>query len=121
TTQLRLLGETNERLRSETGHLVTALRAPAVRGRWGEMQLRRAVEMAGMLEHCDFIEQPAGGVDTSLRPDLVVRLPGGRNVVVDAKTPLQGLLDALDAADDEARLARLQDFARHVRAHIAKL
>jgi DNA recombination protein RmuC len=121
TTHLRLLGETNERLRSETGQLVTALRAPAVRGRWGEMQLRRAVEMAGMLDHCDFVEQPVGEGDTVLRPDLVVRLPGGRNVVVDAKTPLQALLDALDAADDDARSARLQDFARHVRSHIAKL
>jgi DNA recombination protein RmuC len=121
TTHLRLLTETNERLRSETGQLVTALRAPAVRGRWGEMQLRRAVEVAGMLEHCDFIEQPAGGSDTPLRPDLIVRLPGGRNVVVDAKTPLQALLDALDAADDDERSARLQDFARHVRAHVSKL
>jgi DNA recombination protein RmuC len=85
------------------------------------MQLRRAVEMAGMLEHCDFVEQPAGGTDAPLRPDLIVKLPGGRNVVVDAKTPLQGLLDALDAADDDQRSARLQDFGRHVRAHVSKL
>lgn len=121
TTQLRTLAETSERLRSETGSLVTALRAPAVRGRWGEMQLRRAVETAGMLAHCDFFEQVSVGGDASLRPDLVVKLPGGRNLVVDAKVPLQALLDALDEDDDAGRAAKLQDFVRHVRAHVTKL
>jgi DNA recombination protein RmuC len=122
SSQLRALAETNERLRSETGNLVTALRAPDVRGRWGEMQLRRAVETAGMLAHCDFVEQvTAFGEEGRLRPDLVVKLPGGRNVVVDAKAPLQPLLDALAAKDDETRAALLSDFGRHVREHVAKL
>src|SRR5918911_5135000 len=120
TAQLRLLGETSERLRSETGSLVTALRSPSVRGRWGEMQLRRAVEVAGMLEYCDFVEQTSSS-DGSLRPDLVVKLPGGRNLVVDAKVPLQALLDAHDAADEAAQAAAMRDFVRHVRAHVAKL
>jgi DNA recombination protein RmuC len=123
TEQLRSLTEINDRLRSETGSLVTALRAPAVRGRWGEMQLRRTVEAAGMLEYCDFTEQEMGGEEgRRLRPDLVVKLPGGRNVIVDAKTPLQALLDGLDdSLDDDARLAKMQDFKRHVRDHVSKL
>ena len=120
--QLHGLAETHERLRSETGNLVTALRAPAVRGRWGEMQLRRAVEAAGMLAYCDFVEQKTVTVeDRHMRPDLVVRLPGGRNVVVDAKTPLEPLLDALHADDEAVRAAKLQDYVRHVRDHMAKL
>jgi DNA recombination protein RmuC len=122
TAQVRVLAETSERLRAETGMLVTALRAPAVRGRWGEMQLRRAVETAGMLNYCDFREQAtASGDDGLLRPDLVVKLPGGHNVVVDAKTPLQALLDGLHADDDAQRASHLEDFVRHVRAHVAKL
>jgi DNA recombination protein RmuC len=121
-SQVRALAETNERLRSETGNLVTALRSPNVRGRWGEMQLRKAVETAGMLAYCDFVEQATVlGDEGRLRPDLVVKLPGGRNVVVDAKAPLQGLLDALAATDDEARAAGLRDFSRHVRDHVTKL
>jgi len=122
TSQLRLLAETNERLRSETGSLVTALRAPAVRGRWGEMQLRNAVEAAGMLNYCDFREQvTARDEDRMLRPDLVVKLPGGRNLVVDAKAPLQALLDATEARDDDARATSMRDFRRHVREHVTKL
>jgi DNA recombination protein RmuC len=122
TSQLRLLAETNERLRSETGSLVTALRAPAVRGRWGEMQLRNAVEAAGMLNYCDFREQvTARDDDRMLRPDLVVKLPGGRNLVVDAKAPLQALLDATEARDDAARAASMHDFRRHVRDHVTEL
>jgi DNA recombination protein RmuC len=123
TEQVRSLAETNDRLRSETGNLVTALRAPNVRGRWGEMQLRRTVEAAGMLDYCDFTEQETGGEDgRRLRPDLIVKLPGGRNVVVDAKTPLQALLDGLDdSLDDAARVAKMQDFKRHIRDHVAKL
>ena len=120
TAQLRLLGETNERLRSETGSLVTALRSPSVRGRWGEMQLRRAVEVAGMLEYCDFVEQTSSS-EGSLRPDLVVKLPGGRNLVVDAKVPLQALLDAHDATEEAAQAAAMRDFSRHVRMHVTKL
>src|SRR5438105_9609945 len=117
--QLRGLADTHERLRTETGNLVTALRAPAVRGRWGEMQLKRAVEAAGMLAYCDFVEQATVTVDDrQLRPDLIVRLPGGRQVVVDAKTPLQPLLDALHAPDDETRATKMQDYVRHVRDHM---
>ncbi len=120
--QLRALASTHERLRAETGNLVTALRAPAVRGRWGEMQLRNAVEAAGMLERCDFVEQASVTTDDrTLRPDLVVRLPRGGSVVVDAKTPLQALLDALHAEDEETKTEQLATFVRHVREHMARL
>ena len=96
STLLTTVAETNDRLRTETNSLVTALRAPSVHGRWGELQLKNAVEAAGMLAYCDFVVQATGRGDENglLRPDLVVRLPGGRTVVVDAKTPIQALLDA---------------------------
>ena len=124
TTQVGSLVSLQEQLRGETRSLATALRAPATRGLWGEMQLRRTVEAAGMLEYCDFLEQASvRDVDGKLlRPDLVVNLPGGRQVVVDAKAPLQALLDALDETlSEEARAQKMTDFARHVRDHIAKL
>jgi DNA recombination protein RmuC len=124
TESVRQLRGDQERLRTETGNLVTALRAPHVRGRWGEIQLRRVIEMAGMVEHCDFEEQKSTTDEEGrvLRPDVVVRLPGGKQVVIDSKVPLVAYLDAFkeDATDDERR-ARLVDHARHVRDHIHRL
>ncbi|OFW01376.1 MAG: hypothetical protein A3I61_18055 [Acidobacteria bacterium RIFCSPLOWO2_02_FULL_68_18] len=116
------LSEQVAALDSTTTTLSRALRTPSARGRWGEMQLRRVVEIAGMLQRCDFDEQPALESDgTRLRPDLVVHLPGGKRIVVDAKTPLDAFLDAQEAATDEERAARLQAHARQVRDHMDKL
>jgi DNA recombination protein RmuC len=123
TTLVRQMADTQERLRTETGNLSRALRAPAVRGRWGEIQLKRVVEMAGMIEHCDFGQQQTLTSDEGarLRPDMVVRLPGGRHVVVDAKAPLEAYLDALETDDEAERRQRIGAHAAAVRAHVLKL
>ncbi|BFU42366.1 DNA recombination protein RmuC [Krasilnikovia sp. MM14-A1004] len=120
--QVRSMGAVSGELRTETKQLVAALRAPQVRGRWGEHQLRRIVEAAGLLEHCDFAEQVTAATDQQgVRPDLVVRLHGGRSVVVDAKAPFDAYLSAMEARDERTRDGHLDRHARHLRAHVDAL
>jgi DNA recombination protein RmuC len=120
--QIGTMRQTSEQLRVETAQLVTALRAPQVRGRWGELQLQRVVEAAGMVEHCDFVTQQTSTTeDGVLRPDLVVQLAGGKRVVVDAKVSFIGYLEAMEAREESVRAERLKAHARHLRTHIDSL
>jgi DNA recombination protein RmuC len=121
--RLREVAQGQEKLRTETGSLVTALRTPHVRGRWGEMQLKRVVELAGMLEYCDFRTQESTRDDEGglLRPDLVVKLPGGKTIVVDSKVPLDAYFDAVNTEDVELKRVHLARHAAQLRDHIAKL
>ena len=120
--QLRLLSDLQQSLRAETQNLVQALRTPSARGRWGEIQLRRVVELAGMVNHCDFTEQASvDSDDGKLRPDMIIHLPNGRKVVVDAKVSLKAYLESLEAKDEETRQACLREHARQVREHLRQL
>ena len=119
---LKSLAESHQRLQQETGNLVKALRAPTVRGQWGEITLKRVAELAGMVDHCDFFEQESvTGEDRRFRPDMVVRLPGGRQIIVDAKTVLAAYLDAHEAPDDQRRIEALRRHAAQVRSRMDEL
>jgi DNA recombination protein RmuC len=119
---LKTLTQAHERLQQETGNLVKALRAPQVRGQWGEITLKRVAELAGMVEHCDFREQEtAEGEASRLRPDMIIQLPAGRQIVVDAKAVLAAYLEAVEAQDDGVRLERLRRHAAQVRARMEQL
>jgi DNA recombination protein RmuC len=120
--EVTTLKDIQANLRTETSNLVRALGTPRVRGRWGELQLRRVIEVAGMLEHCDFVEQASVGTDDgALRPDVVVKLPGGKSLVIDAKTPMEAYLQALEAPTEAERRAKLLEHARNVRDHMKLL
>lgn len=121
--QLKVLSASNTKLQEETGNLVTALRSPQVRGRWGEMTLKRVAELAGMSEHCDFTEQVTveNSDTTRIRPDMVVHLPAGREIVVDSKVPLEAYLNALSAKSEEHKKRDLAHHARQLRTHMNSL
>ena len=120
--QMRALATSHLQLQSETGNLVKALRTPHIRGRWGEIQLRRVVELAGMIQYCDFTEQETVATeDSRIRPDVIVRLPGNRTIVVDAKVPFEAFYESVSTTDDAVRIERLKEHARLVRVHIGAL
>lgn len=120
--QMKALTEQHSMLRTETAKVAQALRSPNSRGRWGEIQLRRVVEMAGMLEHCDFLEQKTSeGEEGRMRPDLIVRLPNNRTIVIDAKVPLQAYLESIETRDDDVRKLKIAEHARQVRTHLQSL
>lgn len=120
--QVNELLSSQNQLKTETSNLVNALKSPSVRGRWGEMQLRRVVEMAGMVNFCDFEEQVSTSEsEGKQRPDLIINLPGGKKIIVDAKAPLAAYLESLEAKDEETRKEKLQDHAKQVRTHIKSL
>jgi DNA recombination protein RmuC len=119
---LKSLAESQHKLQQETGNLVKALRAPTVRGQWGELTLKRVAELAGMVQHCDFIEQPSvTNEDARFRPDMVVRLPGGRQIIVDAKTVLSAYLDAHEAQNDVQQAEALRRHAAQVKSRMDEL
>ncbi|MEX2213712.1 MAG: DNA recombination protein RmuC [Phycisphaeraceae bacterium] len=120
--KLLQMAQSQQQLQAETRNLVTALRRPQVRGRWGEMQLRRVAELTGMIEHCDFSEQVhVQGEDEALRPDMLVKLPGGREIVIDAKTPIDAFLDATEATDEVVREAKLDQHVRQIEQKVSSL